>query len=270
MWMNRILPVALGLLVSAPAWAQSHNTYLDAGVRLYNDLEYEVALDQLKKAVGDSPAQDIQIALYRGMVRFELSLLAEAEMDFKVALALDQEAKLPGHVSPKMSALFEKSRAEIARSRPARPTPVLAAPAPTPIPVVIPKPTLPEAKVALVKPEPKPIDVPRTEPVAVRSVPTSLEPEAVAPIKIEPPKPTRSRGLSLGLLGGAADLGGGGAFLGLRSTQSVEDARSQQFQSDAVARRDTARSQALVANLAFGAAAILAVTGVVLLFGGGS
>ncbi|MBI5547153.1 MAG: hypothetical protein HY901_25005 [Deltaproteobacteria bacterium] len=111
-------------LIPAVATAGEHNPFLAAAMRLYRDLEYESALAKLKRAQqqpDNTPAEEVQIDLYLGLIEFELGDTDAAQSAFKRALAQDGTAVLPGGVSPKVSAAFEKARHELldgARSQP--------------------------------------------------------------------------------------------------------------------------------------------------------
>ncbi|MFN7133702.1 MAG: hypothetical protein ACK4N5_16615, partial [Myxococcales bacterium] len=178
----RILSVALALAVLlAPmhhALAQANNPYLDAAMRLYADLEYEKALEQLNKAgsfPGNSIAQDVQINLYSGLIKLELGDKTGAESDFKTALALDPEVKLPGKQSPKIAEVFEKARADIVKARP--PKPAVAEPVALPPPVAV----APVQPVQPVQPPPPAVPPPALttpKPVQQTVVITTPSPEA--------------------------------------------------------------------------------------------
>ncbi len=114
------------LLAAAPAHAQEapavreatdFERYLAAAVRLYENLEYERALEQLERAKRFSRGadDDVLLALYEGVVRADLGEAETARAAFKTGLLLDPEAKLPVKVSPKVAREFEAMRAEAKR-----------------------------------------------------------------------------------------------------------------------------------------------------------
>jgi len=158
--MRSMLPLlaAAQVLVWAPAPAlaaqRSQNPYLNAAITLYGDLEFEAALESLKKAErqpSNSLAEDVQISLYAGLILFELGDAAGAELRFKRALALDEQVTLP-KVSPKTAAAFQKAQREIAKAsglnqpqQDSKPTPP-PAPLPTPAPEPAPAPAAPKAE----------------------------------------------------------------------------------------------------------------------------
>ena len=101
----------VSLLAGAPARAQETSAareatdferYLAAAVRLYENLEYERALEQLERAKRFSRGadDDVLLALYEGVVRADLGEAEAARAAFKTGLLLDPEAKLPVKVSP--------------------------------------------------------------------------------------------------------------------------------------------------------------------------
>lgn len=149
----RALLFAAGLVLALPAtaWgsAERPNAFLDAGITLYKNLEYEQALETLKKAEsvpGNTVAEELLTNLYMGLILFELGETTAAQSRFKTALALDDGVVLPPSVSPKTEKAFEEARKEIARTkgRP-RPQPAPDEPEPpaSPEPPVAPEPASP-------------------------------------------------------------------------------------------------------------------------------
>lgn len=243
-----LLAALAALLLPALAAAQSQNRYLNAAMKLYGDLEYEAALTSLEKAQkqpGNSMAEDVQIALYKGLIEFELGQTAAAESDFKAALALDETLALPKSCSPKVATLFEKARRDILKARP--PKPVVQTPRPSDLP----------------KREDPPPAVVATPAVAVVA-PTPLPPPEVrAPVSGQ----RRLIGLAVGipLMVVGAGLAGGGAYFGTQSSGAVADARAATYQSDAQRLLDDAGGHARNANIMYGVGAAVAVAGVVTL-----
>ncbi|MBI3184784.1 MAG: hypothetical protein HYZ28_21820 [Myxococcales bacterium] len=113
--------------------------YLRAAATLYENLEYEKALQQIEraKAKSEGAEDDAAISFYEGVVLADLGKEEEALTAFKLGLSMDPEASLPLEVSPKVEATFEKARqhvkkllgSQLEKERP--PAPVLA-PAPAP------------------------------------------------------------------------------------------------------------------------------------------
>ncbi len=146
----------LVFLLAAPALAEEPvQAYLRAANKLYMQLEYEKALEQLQRAkkVSRGLDDDVTIALWEGVVSSDLGRNDDARAAFNTALALKADAALPVKVSPKVAAVFEKLRAdaqkELAKNPPPQPPekpapeeppppppPAVAAPEPVPPPVV--------------------------------------------------------------------------------------------------------------------------------------
>ena len=110
--------LALVFALSAlPAFAQSAQVkkYLNTAITLYENLEYEKALKQLKsaKAKSGGPDDDAKIALLEGVVLADMGREEKALTAFKEGFSVDLEAKLPVEVSPKVQAVAEKARANV-------------------------------------------------------------------------------------------------------------------------------------------------------------
>lgn len=112
----RLICLALVLLANA-AFAQSPEVkkYLNTAITLYENLEYEKALKQLKNARGKAkgPDDEAKIALLEGVVLADMGREEKALTAFKTAFSVDLEAKLPVEVSPKVQAVAEKARANV-------------------------------------------------------------------------------------------------------------------------------------------------------------
>jgi tetratricopeptide (TPR) repeat protein len=110
----RVLIVCLVLLGAVTARAQSPEVkkYLNAAITLYENLEYEKALKQLKKArpKATGPDDEAKIGLLEGIVLADMGKEEQALTAFKTAFGIDLEAKLPVEVSPKVQAVAEKAR----------------------------------------------------------------------------------------------------------------------------------------------------------------
>ncbi|MGC4115714.1 MAG: tetratricopeptide repeat protein [Myxococcales bacterium] len=240
------LVLLASLLLAAESPAQSSNRYLNAAMKLYADLEYESALDNLKKARekgGLTDEEDIQSSLYMGLIQFELGNVADAESAFKAALALKCELSLPKAVSPKVATLFEKARKDIWKGAAC---PVAA------------------------KPPPPATDVPKEPKIVVVKEP---EPAPVVPIDPKPQATVEKRsgsgttlGLSVGipLIAVGAGLLGGGGYFGSESQRFVglmNDPKT--WQSDVTSYHQKANEAATNANILFGVGAAVAVVGVV-------
>lgn len=110
--------IALVLALSAlPAFAQSAEVkkYMNTAITLYENLEYEKALKQLKQAKVKStgPDDDAKISLLEGIVLADMGREEKALTAFKTGFSVDLDAKLPVEVSPKVQAVAEKARANV-------------------------------------------------------------------------------------------------------------------------------------------------------------
>lgn len=112
----RSLALAM-ILVTSPAFAQSAEVkkYLNTAITLYENLEYEKALKQLKSAAAKAkgPDDEAKIALLEGVVLADMGREEKALTAFKTAFSVDLDAKLPVEVSPKVQAVAEKARANV-------------------------------------------------------------------------------------------------------------------------------------------------------------
>lgn len=114
--MKRVLALALALF-SPAALAQSPEVkkYMNTAITLYENLEYEKALKQLKQAHVKSAGadDDAKIALLEGIVLADMGREEKALTAFKTGFSVDLDAKLPVEVSPKVQAVAEKARANV-------------------------------------------------------------------------------------------------------------------------------------------------------------
>lgn len=114
--MKRVLALALALATPA-AFAQSAEVkkYLNTAITLYENLEYEKALKQIKQAHVKSAGadDDAKIALLEGIVLADMGREDRALTAFKTAFSVDLDARLPVEVSPKVQAVAEKARANV-------------------------------------------------------------------------------------------------------------------------------------------------------------
>jgi tetratricopeptide (TPR) repeat protein len=107
----------LVIVLTTPAFAQSAEVkkYLNTAITLYENLEYEKALKQLKNAKlkAKGPDDEGKIALLEGVVLADMGREEKALSAFKTGFSVDLEAKLPVEVSPKVQAVAEKARANV-------------------------------------------------------------------------------------------------------------------------------------------------------------
>ncbi|WP_223632914.1 hypothetical protein [Corallococcus sp. EGB] len=234
--MDLRIVLGVALMLVSPAWSQpavapapDFQARMSAASQSYEDLDYEHALEQLgaAKAVARDDGERSRVAVLRGIVLADLGRRRESLSAFKEGLSLAPDATLPVKVSPKVSRDFEDVRRNVQRELARSPRPPQDAPV-----------AMTEAR-----PEAAPDFVPvpaREEVRTTRSVPV----------------------LPLALLGGGVVLGGIGSVVGLQSRSNVNAARDDAFHSDRGDHLDTARGQAVAANILFGAA-VTAATGAV-------
>ena len=107
----------LVILMTTPAFAQSAEVkkYLNTAITLYENLEYEKALKQLKnaKAKASGPDDEAKVSLLEAIVLADMGREEKALTAFKTAFSVDLEAKLPVEVSPKVQAVADKARANV-------------------------------------------------------------------------------------------------------------------------------------------------------------
>jgi tetratricopeptide (TPR) repeat protein len=117
--MRRWLCAAL-LLMPALAGATSKEVqkYLNAAATMIENLDYEKALKQIERARQKSQGaeDDVQVALFEGVVLSELGKTEKALTAFKTGLSMDPDAKLPLEVSPKVEKNFEQARANVKKT----------------------------------------------------------------------------------------------------------------------------------------------------------
>ncbi len=227
-------------------------------VRLYDDLEYELALEQLERARGSLkvPGDRVTLALHKGIISADMGRWQVARDEFRAALLLDPDARLPLRVSPKVSREFEAQRAravadlalrrkdaptveagdldgedgraESVAELPATPRPSVVQSSSGPMPANL---TGPESHVSWIR-------------LGDRQVPFA----------------------SLALLGAGLVAGGTGAVFGLSSRGQLADARNAQFHDQLVEHHGRAQRSARTANVLFGVAAVAAAGAVVTWF----
>lgn len=221
------------LLFAAATLAQTGgpNPYVGQAKVFYQGLEFEKCLARLEQATrwkGSSAKELTDLELYRGLCSFNLGDQQQAQGAFRAALAANPAAALPPYTSPKIEALFEQVKAELA--------PAAAASATSDAPV---KPQL------LPGPD-------GSAPPAVEGAPAEV---------------TGGRSVALPLaLGGVAVLAvGTGVLMGMQAKSFEAQAHAAHFDSDARALADTAQERATFANLGYALAAA-AATGAVVTF----
>ncbi|QRN97512.1 hypothetical protein JRI60_52795 [Archangium violaceum] len=283
--------LVLGLLLvggpSRPALAADDDfeRYVAAARRLYDNLSYERALDQIQRArrISKGVEQDVTLGLYEGIILADLGRWEEARESFLTALLLQPDASLPVRVSPKVEKEFEaqrvRARQELARLQS---PPVTPGPAPSSSA----KPGTAQSNAA--KPgtasgpaksgtasAPAPSASAKTPPPVVSSdrpeqpPPSRLSPSepspAVTPSVVET-APRRAPVVPLALLGAGVVAGGLGAYFGVSANGQLADARVAPLREDALAKFNDAHGSARTANILFGTAGLAVASAVVTWF----
>jgi hypothetical protein len=211
------------------------NPYLAQAKVFFQGGDYKQCLKRIEQAQKwESSLEDqVDVALYSGLCNFQLRKTKEAETDFKLALSLDPNAKLPPLTSPKVASLFESLR-------PKRDE--VAEPPPPPPPQPKPAEPAPEAKL-----EPRPTEQP--------------------PVELREDEPPKRRVPIGGIVLGAVTIGSAiaASFLGLGAQSRDNEARMAQFQSDAAELREEASTSALLANAFWVVTGVAAIAAVILL-----
>lgn len=226
--------LAQGSEATDKAASVTENPFLRAGIRLYNTLDFDGALQQLKKAENyahDTVNDEVLVHMYEGIVLFESNRKDDAEAQFKEALALNENAQLPRKISPKTAALFEKVRKEM------------------------------KSEKELVAPTKQP-DVPsaKQQPAPAPQPAGGLQPSAQVKQE-EASGPSVAPWVALGV--GAVGAATGGIFA-LRAHSLSNQAQSAQFQDDAQSNLDSAHTSATIAYASLGVAVVGAATFAVL------
>ncbi len=245
--------LVLGLLLvggpSSPVLAaDDFERYVAATRRLYDNLEYERALEQIQRArrISRGVEQDVTLGLYEGLILADLGRWKEARESFFTSLLLEPDATLPVSVSPKVEMEFEtqrvRAREELAQLQP--------------------PPVKPDAPLSGSMEAPPP--------VAVTDHPKQALPDQLAPTEPSPAltptvaeSPRRVSVVPLALFGAGVVAGGLGAYFGASANGQLADARVAPLRDDALARFNGAHGSARTANILFGTAGLAAAGAVV-------
>ncbi|MFY2560746.1 hypothetical protein ACN469_24290 [Corallococcus terminator] len=228
-------------------------------IRLYEDLEYERALERLKHAsrLPHGPAEAVSLSLLRGIIQADMGRWEAARKDFREALQRQLDAQLPLHVSPKVSGEFEAQRTKVReattgrrKAAPPVPTPQVVEAAP-----VDEKPLAREPEVARPDLTPPNRDDGAPPEWATSSVERDVGPASQG-VHIAG---RRVPVVSWALLGAGVVAGGVGTVFGLSSRSQVDDARAALLQKDLEAHHSRAQGSARTANILFGTATAAAV-----------
>jgi tetratricopeptide (TPR) repeat protein len=244
----RFALVALAVL----AQADDVQRYLTAASRLYENLEYERALEQLDRAkkLSRGIEDDVTVALYEGAIRADMGQDEQARAAFKTGLYLRPDAKLPVKVSPKVEQQFEDVRVAVKKEL----APILA------------RQQQEEAQRRAAEAKRKATDAPlKTDSTQV--IVATSEPETPAVELVEKPGvEKRTPALPFIILGSGAVLGGAGAFLGMQSVGEVKAAHEATWDVEMRQHQSTAAGQATAANVLFGVAGAAAIAGAIAFF----
>ncbi len=110
--------LAIHLLTPQPAQATGASNAqapLLSVSRLYEELEYEQALEEISRTKGYTHTleDEVTLTLFQGIILAEMNLWKESATAFQTALRVRPEVKLPVKVSPKVEKHFEDVRKEI-------------------------------------------------------------------------------------------------------------------------------------------------------------
>ena len=223
---------------------------LNAAAQFYEELDYEQALKAIHqaKALASSADERAEAAVYEGIVLADMGKRPMSIKAFHEALSLRPASRLPVKVSPKVERDFEDVRAEVQSET-----------------------------LAMLAPEPSPSHGgdrplrPTGESTSVSPLSTdSLAPNDTAHFDDESMRNDspgrRIRPLPVALLGTGVLAGGLGTFFGLRSQGNIQNARDAAQFDDQLHHLDSARGQALGANILFGIATAAAAGAVVTYF----
>ena len=114
------------------------NTHLAAAVRLYQKLDLDAALAELKEAelaAKDNEDETVQVFIYRGLILSDTGKTNDATDMFKRALAIRPWAEVPSDTSPRIAKVFSDARKSLwGTASNARPPPKKRAATPAPAP----------------------------------------------------------------------------------------------------------------------------------------
>ena len=122
--MRLLLAAAAALLLAVEARAASTDAapastpsaHLAAAQRLYQKLDLDAALAELQQAetaAKDNEDETVQVLIYRGLIFSETGKTAEANDQFKRALAIRPWAEVPADTSPRIARMFGDARKSI-------------------------------------------------------------------------------------------------------------------------------------------------------------
>jgi hypothetical protein len=108
--------LAMVLLIASSARAEVESEQVKEGVAAYDALEFGRAIEILEKAVGESLTREERLVAYRtiAFANCALDRPEPARAAFTRMLRIDPAAELDKSVAPKVRALFEEARAQVA------------------------------------------------------------------------------------------------------------------------------------------------------------
>ncbi|MGC4119936.1 MAG: tetratricopeptide repeat protein [Myxococcales bacterium] len=138
-----LLIVSLAFMVPPGARAAAPSDFgklFASGVALYKAMDFEGALEQfqLARRQPHGATEEVQAAIYAGILQFELGREAQAVELFRVAASLDPTAPLPVKVSPRIEIAFEKERSTflaLMQNATPQPAPIVVRPGEPPVTV---------------------------------------------------------------------------------------------------------------------------------------
>ncbi|WP_338872357.1 hypothetical protein [Myxococcus stipitatus] len=248
LWGN-ILAVIVCAVVALPPRAHGAEggvqREIAEAIRLYEDLEYELALERLKRAssLPHGASEAVSMALLRGIIQADMGRWDAARKDFQDALQHQLDVQLPLSVSPKVSREFEAQREKVRGT------------------------LVDERKAGAAAPDAKLAGDVR--PTLIPPPTKDASPEPWAPDSVDGAAGKASGGIQIAgrrvpvaswvLLGVGVAASGTGTVFGLSSRSQVEDARAAMLDEDRVANHSKAQDSARTANILFGAATAAAV-----------
>ena len=140
------LPAAALAISAAPAARAEPSAHLAAAQRLYQKLDLEAAMAELKEAETEAREKNdeneiVTVLIYKGLINADNGKTTEMAEFFKRALAMRPWVDVPPDTSPRLAKLFNDERKELwgsggqLKAPPKKkPHPAAAAPAPAPAP----------------------------------------------------------------------------------------------------------------------------------------
>ncbi len=231
--------LSLLLLLGQPAAAEPRA--MRHAVELFDKLRFEESATALRGVLRSHPAPAVaaKARLYLGLIDLNLADEVRGRQELRRAIELDPACALPPGVSPKIQELFETMRQQVVQ-KPAQPPPAQ----PVESPPAAAAPAAPEAPPA---PE-------ATEPAKLPAAETPAE------------APTPSHWPAYAVGGGAVALLGVGIVLGVMSNNSLSQGNAAGDAGTAYSLQQSANSQALWADICYGASALAAAGGLWLFF----